>query len=78
MLRRIERGEGRKDDIDLCLEVAQNMSGRTICVLSDALAMPVRSFMTKFRKEFEAHVEARRCPRRPGATPAAPVPAAVT
>ena len=29
------------------------MTGRTICVLADALAMPVRSYINKYRAEFE-------------------------
>ena len=74
ILHRVERGEGRPGDLDLCLDVAQNMVGRTICVLADALAMPVKSFITKFRPEFETHIRDRRCPARgAGAVAAAPV-----
>jgi NADH-quinone oxidoreductase subunit F len=40
------------------------MIGRTICVLADALAMPVQSFIPKFRQEFEAHIREQRCPFR--------------
>ena len=32
------------------------MKGRTICALSDAAALPVISFVTKFRDEFEYFV----------------------
>jgi NADH-quinone oxidoreductase F subunit len=70
ILRRIERGDGRPGDLDLCLDVAQNMPGRTICVLADALAIPVRSFIVKFRAEFEAHVRGKRCPFRASAAAA--------
>ena len=38
------------------LEVADNMDGKTICVFSSALAMPVRSFIKKFRGDFEKHL----------------------
>jgi hypothetical protein len=31
--------------------------------------MPVRSFVTKFRAEFEEHLQADGCPRRAGAEP---------
>jgi NADH-quinone oxidoreductase subunit F len=71
ILRRIERGGGRPGDLDLCLEVARNMTGRTICVLSDALAMPVISFITKYRAEFEAHIREKRCPAKATAAAAA-------
>ena len=32
------------------------MKGRTICALSDAAALPIISFITKFRDEFEYFV----------------------
>jgi NADH-quinone oxidoreductase subunit F len=38
------------------------MKGKTICVLSDAAAMPIESYLTHFREEFEAHVRERACP----------------
>lgn len=49
-------GRGRLQDIDLLIKVADNMKGRTICALSDAAALPVLSFVTKFRDEFEFFV----------------------
>lgn len=49
-------GRGRLQDIDLLVKVADNMKGRTICALSDAAALPVISFVTKFRDEFEYFV----------------------
>jgi NADH-quinone oxidoreductase subunit F len=38
------------------------MEGNTICVLADSLSMPVKSFVPKFRSEFEEHVRLGRCP----------------
>ena len=35
----------------------KGMLGTTICVLSDAAAMPVRSFLAKFPEEFQAATE---------------------
>lgn len=49
-------GQGRLSDIDLLVKVAENMKGRTICALSDAAALPVLSFVQKFRSEFEYYV----------------------
>lgn len=46
-------GHAKTSDIDLLATVANNMMGRTICALSDAAAMPVASFILKFRDEFE-------------------------
>ncbi|HPM42042.1 MAG TPA: NADH-ubiquinone oxidoreductase-F iron-sulfur binding region domain-containing protein, partial [bacterium] len=67
IVRRIESGEGREGDVETMLSLADNMQGRTICVLADALAMPVKSFVGKFRVEFERHVSMGRCPMAPGA-----------
>lgn len=52
----ILEGKGRLQDIDLLIKVADNMKGRTICALSDAAALPVLSFVSKFRDEFEFFV----------------------
>ncbi|MGE3758807.1 MAG: NADH-quinone oxidoreductase subunit NuoF [Pseudobdellovibrionaceae bacterium] len=52
----ILEGRGRLQDIDLLEKVADNMKGRTICALSDAAALPVLSFVQKFRDEFEFYV----------------------
>ncbi len=49
-------GKGRMQDIELLIKVADNMKGKTICALSDAAALPVLSFVTKFREEFEFFV----------------------
>ena len=53
---KIHAGEGTKADIDRILDICNNMKGQTICVLSDALADPMKSIVTKFRHEFEARV----------------------
>jgi NADH-quinone oxidoreductase subunit F len=69
ILRKIEEGRGQKGDIELLLNVASSIApfppiglGNTICALGDAAALPVHSFVTKFRAEFEAHITGRRCP----------------
>lgn len=53
LLDKILSGGGSPKDLDLLLEIADNMEGRTICALGAACAMPIRSFITKFRPEFE-------------------------
>ncbi len=61
-LRKFEQGTARMEDIDLMYEVAGNMMGTSICALSEAAAMPIRSYIEKFRSEFEAHVQQKGCP----------------
>ena len=61
MVDRIERGEGRQEDLDLLTSVSDNIMGRTICALGDAAAMPVKGFLKHFRAEFQHHIDHRRC-----------------
>ena len=56
-LKKILAGNAKSKDIDDAYEIANNMMGKTICPLADAMAMPVMSFITKFRNEFESHIE---------------------
>jgi NADH-quinone oxidoreductase subunit F len=64
LLIRLERGGGQERDIDLLVRVSDNMLGNTVCVLADAAALPVKSFVAKFRSEFEDHVRHGACPRQ--------------
>jgi NADH-quinone oxidoreductase subunit F len=58
---RIEHGEGQRGDLDLILDVSGNIMGNTICPFGDAAAMPAAAFIKKYRGEFEAHIEEKRC-----------------
>ncbi len=57
ILERIVAGDGTAEDLDTLLEIAENMTGKTICVLSDSCATPVVSGLTKFRGDFEALIK---------------------
>ena len=61
MVDRIEKGQGRPQDMDVLDSVAANIQGRTICALGDAAAMPVRAMLKHFRDEFAYHVEHKTC-----------------
>ncbi|MBI3110236.1 MAG: NADH-quinone oxidoreductase subunit NuoF [Ignavibacteriales bacterium] len=56
ILDRFVRGDGRREDIDLLMDVANNIEGNTICALGDAAAWPVQSMIRRFRDEFEKRV----------------------
>ncbi|HEY0881886.1 MAG TPA: NADH-ubiquinone oxidoreductase-F iron-sulfur binding region domain-containing protein, partial [Archangium sp.] len=58
ILERICAGDGTVRDFDTLLSIADNMTGKTICVLSDSCATPVVSGLKKFRHEFEAKLKA--------------------
>ena len=62
ILERILAGKGAMEDLDLLLELADQMTGKTICVLADSCAAPVISGIKKFRDEFEAYIVGTREP----------------
>jgi NADH-quinone oxidoreductase subunit F len=73
IVHRIEHGLGRPEDLDLLLNLADQIQGRTICALGDAAAMPVRAFVKNYREEFEYHVTHKRCMVAPGGYSTSPV-----
>ncbi len=60
MLERIDNGEATPMDLDIMASVQEQIIGNCLCVLGDAMAMPIGSMVEKFRDEFEAHIEAAR------------------
>ncbi len=62
ILERILAGQGKPADLQLLLDLADQMTGKTICVLSDSCAAPVVSGIQKFRGEFDAYLSRTRQP----------------
>jgi len=60
MLERIDSGEATPMDLDIMASVCDQIMGNCLCVLGDAMAMPIASMIKHFREEFEAHIEAAR------------------
>ena len=60
MLERIDAGTATPMDIEIMASVQEHIIGNCLCVLGDAMAMPIGSLIAKFREEFEAHIEAAR------------------
>jgi NADH-quinone oxidoreductase subunit F len=71
-LQRLTHGQGRKNDAEYLVRIADNIpGGRTICAFGEACSWPVQSFVTKFKDEFVARGiadEERRAQSAPGAT----------
>jgi NADH-quinone oxidoreductase subunit F len=61
VLKRIEEGQGKPEDLDLLISAAGNIEGRTICAFGDAAAWPVQSFLKHYREEFEYHITHKCC-----------------
>ena len=54
LLRRFERGDGTRDELNRLLEICNNIAGRSFCALGDAAATPYPAAMKYFQNEFEA------------------------
>ena len=52
ILERIVAGDGTPDDLDTLLDIGEQMTGKTICVLSDSCATPVASGMSRSPSSF--------------------------
>lgn len=57
IVKRIYDFKAKIEDLELLYDVANNMIGKTICPLADALSMPTMSFVTKFKIEFINHID---------------------
>jgi NADH-quinone oxidoreductase subunit F len=57
ILRSIEAGTASQGDLDLLLDVCDRILGKCLCPLGDAAAMPVASYVDKFRAEFQEHLD---------------------
>ena len=60
MIERIPSEEATPMHLDIMASVQTNIIGNCLCVLGDAMAMPIGSMIEKFRPEFEEFIEARR------------------
>jgi NADH-quinone oxidoreductase subunit F len=63
MLGRIKDGSATPMDLDIMASVQEHIIGNCLCVLGDAMAMPIASMIQKFRPEFEEYIEQARADR---------------
>jgi NADH-quinone oxidoreductase subunit F len=57
ILNGIEEGTASQGDLELLLDVCDRILGKCLCPLGDAAAMPVASYIDKFRAEFQEHLD---------------------
>jgi NADH-quinone oxidoreductase subunit F len=62
ILEKIEDGRAVQSELDLLLSVCDRILGKCLCPLGDAAAMPVASYVDKFRDEFQRHLDEGGCP----------------
>jgi len=53
VLQRVDAGRGKDGDLDMLVDMASQVAGRSFCLLGDAAATPVMSSIKNFRPEFE-------------------------
>ena len=54
MYEKLVRGHGQPGDVQLILDMADNIGGRSFCALADACLGPVLSSIKLFRDEYDA------------------------
>jgi NADH-quinone oxidoreductase subunit F len=62
ILEKITRGEGRPEDLDMLVELAEDIMAGSLCGLGKTAPNPVLSTLKYFRQEYEAHINEKRCP----------------
>jgi NADH-quinone oxidoreductase subunit F len=62
VLRRIEHGHGRMDDMPLMQNVGDKILFKAFCALADGAISPIHSSLKFFMDEYEEHVRLGRCP----------------
>jgi NADH-quinone oxidoreductase subunit F len=62
LLEKIEEGRAEQHELDLLLSVCDRILGKCLCPLGDAAALPIASYIDKFRDEFQQHVDEGGCP----------------
>ena len=62
ILERICRGEGKEQDIEALEAIGKMMKGFALCALGTTAPNPVLSTIRYFRKEYEAHIQDKKCP----------------
>jgi NADH-quinone oxidoreductase subunit F len=62
VLTRLERGQGRMEDMPLLDDVGGKILFKAFCALADGAVSPIQSSLKYFMDEYRAHVEGRACP----------------
>ncbi len=57
IMKHVEMGDAKKEDIDLLNSVARGIQGKCLCALGEFSIMPVISGIEHFRNEFDARIE---------------------
>jgi NADH-quinone oxidoreductase subunit F len=67
LLEGVQKGEGKKSDLDEILDLCSIVREAAFCGLGVGFVNPVMSCINNFRREFEEHLEGQGCCRKAGA-----------
>ena len=62
VLRDLENGDGKEEDLNKLLDICDNIMGRSFCALGDGATSPISSSIKYFREEYLDHIRQGRCP----------------
>lgn len=62
ILKDICKGKGKKEDLDLLVELSHSVHGGSVCGLGQTAANPVLTTLRYFKSEYEAHINDKCCP----------------
>jgi len=68
ILKDLENGVGKAEDVEKLLDLCDNILGRSFCALGDGATSPITSSIQYFREEYLAHLSAGKCPFDPVAS----------
>jgi NADH-quinone oxidoreductase subunit F len=57
LLKRLEKGAGKMEDLNVISDICKQIAGRSFCALGDAASGPYPGAIKHFRAEFEAAIE---------------------
>jgi len=63
LLDSIRNGEGDEGILELMMEITDTMNLASLCPLGQSVALPVGTALSRFRGEFQRHLEGGECPR---------------
>ncbi|MGB9790419.1 MAG: NADH-quinone oxidoreductase subunit NuoF [Thermotoga caldifontis] len=63
ILRRMSKGQGKKEDLDTLRQIAIVTQEASLCGLGQSINVPLLSIVDNFREDFLAHIGATSCPR---------------
>jgi len=64
ILEKISKGDGQQGDVERLESLGELLEDTALCALGKTAAYPVLSTVRRFRDEYEAHVQDKRCPAK--------------